>query len=90
VTPLTVLLVVLATYRLTILLTQDTITRPGREWLDRRYTGSLVEFVHCPWCVSVWLGAGATALAYYEWSWWRWVCLGLAASGVTGFLAERS
>lgn len=85
-----IVLTCLAVFRLAILVTQDSITRPGRDWLDAHFTGSLVELVNCPWCISIWIGAGAVLLDYYEWSWWRWVCLGLSASGVAGFLAERS
>lgn len=87
---LKVVLVSLAVYRLTVLVTRDEITKWWREGLQRRYTGSFVEFWFCPWCVSVWLGAGAVLLAIYQWGWWQWVCLAFVASGVAGFLAEHS
>lgn len=45
-------------------------------------------FLSCPWCVSVWLGAGAAVLVgVWPEGWWRWGALALAASAVTGLLA---
>lgn len=90
VTFLILVLNALAVYRAAILVTRDKITKPFRDWLDRRYTGVIVEFIFCPWCVSIWAGAGATVLTVWCWGWWQWVCLGAACSATAGFLGEHS
>jgi hypothetical protein len=51
----------------------------------------LAYFAFCPWCVSIWIGAGVAPLV---WLWgarpWLLVpALALALSYVTGFLANR-
>jgi hypothetical protein len=57
---------VLATQRLTQLVTEDELTRPFREGVNR-WAGNAAEFsfkdrvatlVMCPACMSVWSGAG--------------------------------
>lgn len=84
----------LAVYRLAILITKDTITASLRGALSgakdttiKRPT--LAEFITCPWCVSIWLAAGVVALTRLEPTVWQYAAMGLALSGVTGFLAER-
>lgn len=43
--------------RLTRLVTEDEISRPARELVERRWPGSSLSFlVNCPACVSVWAG----------------------------------
>ena len=49
---------------------------------------SLAYLWECDWCASIWIGAG---LGYLTWSWpetMLWVLLALAASGVTGVIAN--
>jgi Protein of unknown function (DUF1360) len=86
-------LTVLATARITRLITADSITEP----LRKRITGRLSEesrvvyLVHCPWCVSIYVG---TVLAYLAWRWgetgWFAVAtLALSASYVAGLLSVR-
>lgn len=81
-------LTMLAVHRLSVLVTKDIITQPVRKWIDDRFTGKLVDFIFCPWCVSIWIAAGAVPLTIWCWVWWGWVALGLAASSVAGFFAE--
>lgn len=87
---LLVLLAVLAVARLTRLVNEDAILDRPRAAVQRSKThDSLVYFVTCPWCVSIWVGAGVAA-AVWAWpcSWWVQVpLLALAASYVTGYLA---
>jgi hypothetical protein len=86
---LLVLLAVLATARLTRLVARDAISDPARAWLHERGPEWLTYLVHCPWCVSIWLGAGVAA-ATYNWParWWVVIPLvALTASYVTGALA---
>jgi hypothetical protein len=58
--------------------------RPGAK-------GWLLAFnlVNCPWCVSIWIAATVVPLAYFYGSWFAYVCLVPALSGVSGFLNER-
>lgn len=85
---LLVLLTVLATYRLTRLVTADSISLPLRIRLESRpFIGALVS---CSWCLSVWLSPVVAAVAVL-WPENRavWVVLlALSASAVTGMLAR--
>lgn len=83
-----VVLTLLAVHRLTLLVTRDELTKRAREWVDRKYSGSLVTLLFCPWCMSVWVAGGAVPLTIWQWWWWGWVALGLSASSVAGVLAE--
>lgn len=57
--PAALLLGAAATYRLTRLAVEDEITSPLRERIrDAAPDGRLAYFVTCPWCVSLWVGAG--------------------------------
>lgn len=54
---------VLATARITRLITEDKITEPIRDWVEGTFPGSKVAYlVSCPLCVSVW-AAGAISVA---------------------------
>jgi hypothetical protein len=97
------LVYVLATARLTVLVAFDEITRPVREAAIRRLDpakcshrkltyllgGASDEGNGCPWCLSIWVGAGVVPAAW----WWHdqlWLLLPalvLAASQVTGMIA---
>jgi hypothetical protein len=91
----------LAVYRLAILITKDTITEPLRDriiampktWSSPAERISprprLAAFITCPWCVSIWIAAAVVALTNFAPTPWQYAALGLALSGVTGFLAER-
>lgn len=86
---LLILLAILATARLTRLVTEDAVLDVPRAWMQRK-GGALAYFVQCPWCVSIWLGGGVAA-ATYNWPQYAFVqvgLLGLAASHVTGLLAQ--
>lgn len=78
-----------ATYRITHLIVEDTIPfGKARSWIQDRSPNSLLaEWVTCPWCVSMWVGAGVvTARALLPGFWDRMGAV-LAVSGVTGLLA---
>jgi Protein of unknown function (DUF1360). len=89
---LVLIVAVLATARVTRLLVEDRITSSYRAWVVRkRGENSLASyFVHCPWCMSIWISAAIMPIAVA----WpnRWV-LGVlsvpAASYLTGFIAAR-
>lgn len=76
----------LATYRLTRLVTRDTITAPLRDSLVRGYghDSKIVEWVECPWCTSPYL-AVLTLLAP---RWLRHVLALSAVAGITATLVE--
>jgi hypothetical protein len=77
----------LACYRLTRLVTTDTIFTPVRELVaDRPRLGYLVN---CDWCVSVWVGLPVAWLVFgFGESVWVWVVLGwFGLSAVTGLLS---
>ena len=88
---LTLVLTVLAVARVTRLVNLDRITQAPRDAIVRRLDpdGLMAYMVFCPWCVSVYVGAGAGA------AWWAWgdtriftaAVLALAASHIAGVLA---
>jgi hypothetical protein len=88
VTALELVVVALATYRVTRLVTADRITERLRVWVEKRGT-MLGYLVTCDWCLSVWVAPAPTALAL----WFpgnrlvALVLVALAASGVTGLLS---
>lgn len=82
------IITMLATYRLTRLVTADEITKGLRGWVvDRsQWLGYLVT---CDWCLSVWV-APAPTVALLVWGDLlavQAVLLGLALSAVTGLLS---
>jgi hypothetical protein len=48
----------------------------------------LNDLINCPWCTSVWAGAGVIALWYYEGNWFKYVCYALTAAAGSGLLSE--
>jgi hypothetical protein len=84
----------LATLRITGLITLDEITRPVRDAVtiatdQRPLLKPLGYLVQCPWCVSVWVGAGVAAAA---WSWHGhpalgWSIMALAFAQLAGMLS---
>lgn len=85
---LMVVLVVVATYRLTRLVTADRILDRFRAWCERS-NSTLGYLVTCDWCLSIWV-APWPALAVVLWPGNRAVIFGLlalTASAGTGLLA---
>lgn len=92
---ITLLLTVLATARLTRLVTADRITERPRlalvNWAITREHDAVEYLITCPWCVSIYAGTGIGA-AWWAWGDARWftaAAAALAASHVTGLLASR-
>jgi len=83
----------LASYRLTKLVRDDMITEPLREAVHERVgdpaESKLAYLVNCPWCLSIWFGAGLVILR------WRWPKVGrgvaraLAVSALTGMITQQ-
>jgi len=87
---LPVLLLLLgAHFRLTRLLTDDTITRPLRDWCQRRadWLGTLAE---CYWCAGLWIAAALAPLAWWHGRspWFEVPALALTVSWLYGITAS--
>lgn len=90
---LSLLLTLLATARVTRLVTEDAILERPRTWvLSKLHPDHLPAYlVTCPWCVSVYAGAALAG------AWWAWgdtrvftaAVAALAASHIAGFLAGK-
>lgn len=85
---------VLAAYRLTRLVTRDTLTEAARDKATRkgyhstpwRYVG---ELLGCPWCVGFWCCAFVVAARRLAPRTWDPLARALAASTVVGLVATR-
>lgn len=83
----------LATYRLTKLVIDDEITAEAREKLEDHlsaHPGKLSDkvsyLITCPWCVSIWAGAGVKVLRLASPKAANVVSGFLAASAITGLI----
>jgi hypothetical protein len=90
---LMVVVMALATARVTRLVTRDRILRAPRRAVLRALPDDhlLAYLVVCDWCVSFYTGAlAAVGGAWAGWWPWAWApALALAFSHVTGWLASR-
>jgi hypothetical protein len=91
--PLLFVIYALCCYRLSVLITLDTITQKWRNrvinWARKHQHKMLETFVGCTWCVSIWVGGGVVVLARFAGSWAVYPCAALAVSAVAGFLSDR-
>jgi hypothetical protein len=95
------LVAALATYRISVLLAFDygplEILERFRQWLGvdydsegNRYSETeLGQLIMCVYCNSVWVGVAVTVLIHV-FSWWAYVLLPFALSGVAVLLASLS
>lgn len=90
---LIVVLICVGTYRITRLLAVDAlplIAKP-REWIVNKLgeEHAISYLVTCMWCVSMYVGAGVTAVAdlftAVPYPWLTWI----VASAATGLIAQR-
>jgi len=92
----------LAIYRLTRLVTRDTITEGLRETIEKeiqtmvssglttqKNADKIVYLMGCDWCMSIWVAAFAYTLRKYVPAVWDTLKYVLAASAVTGALASQ-
>jgi hypothetical protein len=102
-TPFHLLVLAVAVFRATRLVSRDEITDAAREWLRRSHDiddaevtaiGRVARFafdlVSCPWCVSIWLGGLAVGLFLSYPSITLDVAYVLACSAVAGVVSERT
>lgn len=88
---LVVALTVLATARVTRLVTSDKLTAPLRKRLiDRLGDESWVTYLaHCDWCTSMWVSApAAVVVTLYPNRWVLMVLMWLAISQMVGLLSR--
>lgn len=65
-----------------------TARRYGQDIVDEG--GPLAYLVQCPWCASIWIGAGVAVARRVAPLPWALAARVLTMSAVTGWLAERS
>ena len=90
-----IMLVALATARLTGLIVEDKITEPVRGWVakhtkdESKVQSGFAYLLFCPWCVSIYAGAALATLVYFAYgSGLVYIgLLALAASQVTGMVS---
>lgn len=84
-------LVIGATWRLTMLLVADEITRPARAAILRCWGDNdrLDYLLGCPWCASLWVAPVVTAsgIAWAGSTWWQLIAGSLGVSALVGFLS---
>ena len=79
----------LAIYRATRLITEDWMPfGPTREKIYNTFPHSLItELVGCPWCISLWVAAGAVTARATAPALWSPLARILALSAATGLLS---
>lgn len=82
--PVDLLLLFLASYRLTHLLVFDKIAEPIRERFPGH--GHVAYMIRCYWCVGVWVSGGLIGLYALAPSVGRWVILIFAVAGAQAAL----
>lgn len=89
-TPLLVLLICVATYRLTRLVVADGISDGFRDSVEARFgpESSWAYLVNCPWCVSVWVSIPTAwvSLEHADRVFVQMGLIALTASAVAGYL----
>lgn len=82
----------LAAYRIWRLAAKDEIlARPrGRfeRWATEHERFLLLELIDCPWCMTIWIGAGAVVARLIAPKPWKICRRLLAASAAAGLIAE--
>lgn len=83
---------VLAVHRLTRLIVEDEITSDLRnKWYDKHDPGTtkLGYLVSCPWCMSMYVAAGAVVARKVAPNLWGPLASALAMSSVVGLMSKR-
>ncbi len=81
-----------ATARLARLVTRDSLLDEPRlryvRRMDRDGHPRLAELAVCPWCISVWIGAGVALAAHRKVPGYQWATAALAFSLAAGMVDE--
>jgi hypothetical protein len=84
---------VLASYRITRLITRDSLPPLPRmrQYVFDRWEGRpIAELIDCPWCMGFWISTGVVLVASTPVdAMWRWLALPLALSTIVGCIASR-
>lgn len=83
---------ILAVKRLTKLAQEDYLTEPVRNYLYDKFppeTSKIGYLISCPWCLSMWIGAGYFLLRHRYPDFTDFLSSTLTASLVSGVLSER-
>lgn len=83
---------VLATHRVTRLVTEDVITQSARQKIFEKYPPNEDSWSYaltCPWCASIWIGAGVAFARKFYPRVWNPVAELLAFSSAAGLIQER-
>lgn len=91
VTPITIILDILAVIRLTRLINEDVITEPLRNlvWSKFPPNTKLGYILTCPWCMSIWAALAITILRHTCPTLATSVSTILAASLATGYTHDK-
>lgn len=83
---ISVIIDIIATYRLTKLILEDKFTEDFREFIFEHFPNDhkLSYFIRCPWCVSMWMGLAVFTLRRFYPETANILSSALAASAVTG------
>jgi hypothetical protein len=90
--PLTFVIAGLATYRLTRMVTRDSIAEPLREKIWKKYPPESTKIgylITCDWCTSIWIASGLQISRTIMPSGTKAVESILALSAVAGLLAAH-
>jgi hypothetical protein len=96
-TPLWVVVDLLACYRITRLITKDELTARLRWWFAggrKTNAGGIVPgrrrflFITCPHCIGVWVAAAVVVLTACVPAEWKWPALGFALAAGASLLSE--
>ena|SRR5262252_677467 len=81
----------LAVFRLSRIIAHDRIMDKPRHYMNRKYTGSIVNLLTCMWCLSFWFACMAVVLMLFESTRpiWLLTAIMLSLSAVSGMLSER-
>jgi hypothetical protein len=81
----------LAAFRITRLVTQDTITGKIRERLIEKFgeESPLSELIQCNWCTGVWVAGGVTVASRLFPKTWEKTATMLAYAAITGIIADK-
>jgi hypothetical protein len=81
-----------AVYRLSRLVSRDTLLGPTRDKVQDRFEGMLVNLMLCMWCLSFWFAIVATFFTAWDTTHDTWLIIAavLTMSAVVGMLGEKT
>ena len=86
---LTILLTMVASYRITSLLIEDAVLDRPREYIHSRIGGPISYLFTCYWCMGMWVSILSVGLLLHVPVVWGPLSLALTTSVVVGLLSEK-